>query len=143
MRFRRPPRQKWFYPFILCSCSTLGYVAVTSGLRDAELLRAGAIVFVMTAYSIHGSWEAWSARIDVDQQGVRWQEGEHGGGLFWKEISGLVRDGAFLGLVEKGTGRTLCLPFVTRPLYDALAKRLRPLAPEQERVLFAELPAGD
>jgi hypothetical protein len=43
MRFRRPPRQKWFYPFILCSCSTR-LCAVTSGLRDAELLRAGAIV---------------------------------------------------------------------------------------------------
>jgi hypothetical protein len=41
----------------------------------------------------------------------------------------------FSGLVEKGTGRTVCLPFVTRPLYDALAKRLR-RCPEQERVLF-------
>ncbi len=114
MRFRRPPRQKWFYPFILCACSTLGYVAVGSNLGHGELLGAGAIVLVMAGYSAYWSWEAWSARIDVDQQGVRWQEGEEGDGLFWKQIDGLARDGVFLALVEKGTGRSVRLPFFTR-----------------------------
>ena len=143
MTFRRPLRQKAIYPIVLCATATAGYALYRSPLWARELIEPGIYVLMLMAGCVYWSWEAWTARIDVDRWGVRWREGEHTGKLHWEDISGLARDGMILGLVDQGEGRTLHLPFYTRPLYDALADRLRPLKPEEERILFSEVTNDD
>jgi len=78
----------------------------------------------------------FSARIEVDDSGVRWSEGESRGSFRWDEISALTQEGMSVGLVEKASARSTPLPFVTKSLYDVLSKRLNRLRPEEEAILF-------
>ena len=50
-------------------------------------MRASVWVLVFSGCCVYWSWEAWTVRIDVDEEGVRWKEGEWEGGLPWEEIS--------------------------------------------------------
>ena len=145
MTFRRPLSQKWFYPFILCAGVTVCYVAVIAGTRMSNegFFEAALLSLLGVGLGVVFSWNVWTARIDVDDRGVRWREGKDRGDLLWEEISGLAQDGVSLGLIERSSARVITLPFVTRPIYKLIVGRLKPLKPEEERILFAELPEGD
>jgi hypothetical protein len=147
MRFRPPLKSTWFYPFCLCGLAALAYGvfrlkligAVPAGLprRDAPALFL-ALLALGAGYCIVASWKAWTARVDVDDAGVRWKYGANSGFKRWDEISSLSLHGVDIALVDRGSGMRFPLPMVSRELYEALKARLKPLSSEDEKVLFPE-----
>ena len=138
MTFRRPLGHKWFYPFGFCGLVVLAYVVATVGRRPSRLNVPIGILYLLVIASglVATSWIIWTAKIVVDDVGVRWKEGQDIGDVRWNQIRSLVLDGGSLGLVKEGTAWTVKLPFVTRKLYETLAGRLNRLKPEEERILF-------
>jgi len=148
MRFRPPLRNKWFYPFVLCGLLLFGYCTVTTipiaqclfGRSDSDMLLDIAWVILFVAFAcwvcVMVSWTIWTSQIDVDDRGVRWRSGKEEGSMSWEEIGSLVLDGTTIGLVEKASAKIRPLPFVSRPLYKELSRRLNPLKPGEEEILF-------
>ena len=147
MRYRAPLKSKWFYPPALCGLAALTYGvfrlkligAVPEGLprRDAPLLFLGLLAFGVGSCLV-GSWKAWTARVDVEDAGVRWKYGLNSGFKRWDQISSLALHGVDLALVDRASGRRCPLPILSRELYEALKDRLKPLSSEDEEVLFPE-----
>src|SRR5689334_13836489 len=125
MRFRPPLKTKWFYPFVLCGFFALAYGVIRLGVMKhivhgvpvsgapvyfLGLLTFGAWVCIMI------SWSVWTARVDVDDAGVRWEHGKMRGFRRWEEISSLALHGISIALVERASGNRIPLPFTSRKL---------------------------
>ncbi len=145
MTFRAPMRRKWFHPFILCGLAAVAYAVIridlASNRKPDEDPSFGfsalmGVVCVGTFFCILISGSIWRQRVDVDDRGVRWKEGSDETDLKWEDIACLVQVGKNLGFVERKSARVVSLPFASRKLYAALTRRLGPLQPAEEEILF-------
>jgi len=127
---------RWSYPVLLCAICAFAYPAAKArhpfDKYFAGLLLLAALFLILIFFS----WKVWGSYIDVDAEGVKWQEEEHPRTVKWDEIEGLVRVGLTLGLHPKGSTNPRPLPFATWRLYSTLASRLNPLSPSDEKMLF-------
>jgi hypothetical protein len=88
-----------------------------------------------TLWTLRSSWAEGSAWVDLDPDGLRWQEGGETHRVLWDGVSGLESEGAehpVLALTLKQGGRA-ALPFATRDLYRALRQKLGPIPPSEEK----------
>jgi len=143
MTYRPPMKQKWFYPVILIILVVMGYgvVSVKAPPDMAPMMRSGPVrililLGLVTSSWTIASWTLWTARVEVDDAGVRWKKGKDSGFLAWQQISSLSVHGINLALIERGSGGRTPLPFASRELYEALKSRLNSLSPEEEEILF-------
>jgi len=148
MRFRPPLKVKWLYPVVLSGLVALGYGVIRLrmlGNRDfSGVPYEGAPVYFLILVAvgvgvcIKVSWTAWTACIDLDDAGVRWDDGKSSGSKKWEEISSLALHGINIALVDRASGVRVPLPFSSRKLYDALKAKVRPLSEADEKILFPE-----
>jgi hypothetical protein len=133
-------KNKWFYPFGVAILLWMAYEGARTtpyswSIRKNPIVGAG--VLGVCALSVAASsLRVWTSKIVVDDAGVRWEDGDDVGDVHWAKIRSLVLDAGSLGFVVEGTAWTVKLPFVTRQLYEALAKRLNRLTPQEEDILF-------
>jgi hypothetical protein len=138
---------KWFYPFILCGLILALYLfsafvlhapeARPKNREDVSGLLSVLGLLVLGLWCCAGiSWMVWTSYIDLGEAGIRWKEGKESVFMKWEEIASLSQEGPAIALVERGSGKVKALPFVTRKLYSALTRRLKPLSPAQEELLF-------
>src|ERR1041384_3115560 len=100
MRFRPPLKVKWLYPFVLCGLVALGYGVIRLrmvGNKDFAGMPYGSapvyfliLVALGVGLCIKVSWAAWTACIDVDEVGVRWNYGTNSGSKKWEDVSSLA-----------------------------------------------------
>lgn len=145
MTFRPPLKTKWIYPVVLCALASLAYLVNRLKVFDFAVLgipygRVPAYFMGFLAFAAWGcvmlSWTVWTARVEVDDWGVRWKEGKRTGSRKWEDISSLGLHGINIALVDRASKELVPLPFSSRKLYEALRARMKPLSPADEAILF-------
>jgi len=142
MTYHPTVRERFVHLLILVICvglvATCVFFFVTrSGAIAKQFGQAVLVTSFLLAGAIYLNWLAWSAAVEIRDQGVRWSDGTNKAELAWEEIAGFgwktERKYLKVGLVVKSTKELRLLPFLSPALYAALKGRCGHLPAEIEK----------